>query len=70
MLLEFDAAKNAVNLSRHGIGLVRFLDLEIDTAVSEEDRREDYGERRFRVLGFIDGRCIRQPLRIAAHGSE
>jgi uncharacterized protein len=56
MLVEFNAAKNAANLCRHGIGLVRFLDLETDTAVSEEDRRADYGERRFRVLGFIDGR--------------
>jgi uncharacterized DUF497 family protein len=55
MIVEFNAAKNAANLRRHGIGLVRFLDLEIDTAVSEEERRRDYGERRFRVLGFIDG---------------
>jgi uncharacterized protein len=58
MVVEFNAAKNAANLCRHGIGLVRFLDMEVDTAVSEEDTRRDrdYGERRFRVLGFIDGR--------------
>lgn len=54
-MVEFDAEKNAANLCRHGIGLVRFQDLEFDTAVTEEDRRKDYGERRFRVLGFIDG---------------
>jgi hypothetical protein len=29
--------------------------VERDTAVLVEDRRQDYGERRMRVLGHIDG---------------
>ena len=55
MLLEFDEAKSARNLEQRGIGFERFADLEVDSAVSSEDARKDYGERRLRVLGFIDG---------------
>jgi uncharacterized protein len=56
MPVEFDAKKNAANLLKHGIGLVRFMDMEVETAISDEDLREDYGERRVLVLGYIDGR--------------
>jgi uncharacterized protein len=55
-MVEFDAAKNAANLRRRGVGLVRFMDMEMETAISVEDSREDYGERRYRVWGYIDGR--------------
>jgi uncharacterized protein len=55
-MVEFDAAKNAANLRRRGVGLVRFMDMEMETAISVEDLREDYGERRFRVWGYLDGR--------------
>lgn len=55
MELEFDEAKSARNLKTRGIGFDRFADIDIDSAVSSEDRRRDYGERRLRVLGFIDG---------------
>ena len=55
MLLEFDQAKSAKNLKERGIGLERFADIDAETAVSVEDVRKDYGERRLRVLGFIDG---------------
>jgi len=55
-MVEFDAAKNAANLLRRGVGLVRFMDMEIETSISYEDTREDYGERRFVVWGLLDGR--------------
>jgi uncharacterized DUF497 family protein len=55
VLLEFDQAKSAENLKKPGIGLERFADIDAETAVSVEDVRKDYGERRLRVLGFIDG---------------
>jgi uncharacterized protein len=55
VLLEFDPAKSAKNLKRRGIGFERFADIDVETAVSVEDVRKDYGERRLRVLGFIDG---------------
>lgn len=55
-MIEFNAAKNPANLRRRGVGLVRFMDMEMETAITREDLREDYGERRFRVWGYIDGR--------------
>jgi len=55
MLLEFDEAKSAKNLKQRGIAFERFADIDAETAVSGEDVRKDYGERRLRVLGFIDG---------------
>ena len=55
MLLEFDEAKSARNLKERGIGFERFADIDVETAVSSEDVRKDYGEQRLRVLGFIDG---------------
>ncbi len=55
MLLEFDKAKNARNIRERGISFERFADIDAETALSGEDVRKDYGERRLRVLGFIDG---------------
>ena len=55
MLLEFDEAKSARNLKQRGISFERFGDIDVDSAVSSQDARRDYGERRLRVLGFIDG---------------
>lgn len=54
MLLEFDPAKSATNLRERGIGFDRFADLDVETAISIEDKRRDYGEQRLRVLGYID----------------
>lgn len=51
--IEFDAAKNAQNIRTRGIGFERFAEMDIETAISVEDTRKDYGERRLRVLGNI-----------------
>ena len=56
MLSEFDPAKSADNRRKRGTGFERFADMELDRAISIEDTRREYGERRLRVLGFIDGR--------------
>lgn len=52
--IEFDAAKNARNIRMRGIGFERFSEVDLETAISVEDTRRDYGERRLRVLGYID----------------
>ena len=55
MPLEFDPAKNARNIRERGISFERFADMDLDTAVSVEDTRAEYGERRIRIVGSIDG---------------
>lgn len=55
-LIEYDEAKSARNLRDRGIGFERFADMDLETAISTEDTRRDYGERRLRVLGTIDGK--------------
>jgi uncharacterized protein len=39
-----------------GIGFERFSDIDVDAAVTVEDRRRSYGEQRLRVLAHTDGR--------------
>ena len=56
MLIEFDEAKSVRNRELRGIGFERFADMNSGRLVWFEDRRVDYGERRIRVFGSIDGR--------------
>ncbi len=53
MNIEFDSAKDAQNIAKHGISLTRAADIEIE-AFREDDRTE-YGEIRYRAWGKIDG---------------
>jgi uncharacterized DUF497 family protein len=50
---DFDPSKEASNLSKHGISLARWID--IDMKITFVDRRRDYGEIRYRGYGYIDG---------------
>ncbi len=52
-MADFDAAKEAINLSKHGISLARWVDLNIKVAFVDD--RYDYGEIRYRAYGYIDG---------------
>jgi uncharacterized DUF497 family protein len=52
-MADFDPAKEAINLAKHGISLARWIDL--DMKVTFVDDRHDYGEIRYRAYGFIDG---------------
>jgi len=56
MRITFDPAKNAKNILERGLPFERVADLAWDTAVSVEDTRKDYGERRIRVTGFLGER--------------
>ncbi|MDQ0395709.1 BrnT family toxin [Labrys monachus] len=53
MTVEFDADKDARNMEKHGISLARAE--EMDVRAFLEDVRADYGEKRYRAWGFIDG---------------
>ena len=52
-MVDFDPAKEAINLAKHGVSLARWVDLDMKT-VFVDDRR-DYGEIRYRAYGFIEG---------------
>ena len=56
MRLTFDPPKNARNIAERGLSFERVADLEWETAVLQEDRRKDYGERRVRVLALLGER--------------
>lgn len=51
MEIEFDPAKDATNIAKHGVSLARATDLELLAYV--EDAR--FAEPRFRLYGLIDG---------------
>jgi len=53
MRIEFDPAKDAENVRKHGISLARAGDLAGVARI--EDTRFDYKEVRHRTYGFIDG---------------
>lgn len=51
--MDFDHAKDALNIAKHGISLARAADLDIRAAL--QDTRESYGEVRYRAWGLLDG---------------
>ena len=56
MRIEFDAAKNAANIRIRGLSFDRVVDFDWDSALVIEDRRRNYGEPRFRAMGYLDAR--------------
>jgi hypothetical protein len=54
--LEFDPRKDRRNQTKHGLSLVLARDFAWDTARIEPDARRDYGELRYRAIGFIGAR--------------
>jgi uncharacterized protein len=62
MEIEFDPAKDAANIAKHGISLARAADLTDVIVVSDE---RFAGERRYRLYGRIDGvpHCLAAVMR-------
>ncbi len=56
MEIEFDPAKDQINLAKHGISLAAAADIDLDRAIVIEDRRVDYGEARFLAYAPIGDR--------------
>ena len=53
--IEFDVRKSLKNLRERGMGFERFAEMDLDAALMVDGTRRDYGERRIRVLGRING---------------
>ncbi len=54
--IEFDPAKDAKNVAKHGLSLKQAHDFEWDVARIEEDSRGVYPERRFKATSMIGER--------------
>jgi uncharacterized DUF497 family protein len=56
MKITFDPKKNADNIRDRELPFDDVESLDWPSAVVVEDMRKDYGERRFRVFGYIEDR--------------
>ena len=54
--VAFDPAKNDRNIELRGISFERASEFEFSTAWIVVDDRKDYGEIRYRAMGFLDAR--------------
>ena len=54
--ISFDPAKSLKNETERGLPFTLVELLQWDSALIQEDTRHNYGERRYRVLGWIDDR--------------
>jgi uncharacterized DUF497 family protein len=68
--IEFDPDKEAANLVKHGVSLSRAADMLILEFASDE--RFDYGEKRYRAWGIMDGQgyCLGFTMRGARTGQS
>jgi uncharacterized DUF497 family protein len=53
MLVEWDEKKRTSNLEDHGVDFIDAAPIFGNVVVEAEDKRNDYGERRFRALGHV-----------------
>ena len=56
MKIEYDEEKRRKILTERGIDMAEAALVFDETHVEVEDHREDYGETRYRVWGFLHGR--------------
>ncbi len=56
MVYEWDQAKRARNLAKHGVDFNEVQAFEWDSSIQLQDVRRDYGEPRWQALGFIGDR--------------
>jgi uncharacterized DUF497 family protein len=54
--IEFDPAKDQINLLKHGVSLAAAAEIDPERAIVIEDLRFDYGEARFIAYAPIGGR--------------
>ena len=56
MEIEYDPAKNTINIEKHGIDFEDIQMFDFDSATIRIDTRSDYGETRFFAYGYIGHR--------------
>jgi uncharacterized DUF497 family protein len=56
MHIEFDSNKNDTNIRDRGLSFEWVVGFDFETAVFKQDARRDYGEIRYRALGYLDER--------------
>jgi uncharacterized DUF497 family protein len=56
MRFEWDEAKRAANLAKHGVDFAIVESFDFESAVVMTDDRDDYGEPREIALGFVGTR--------------
>lgn len=57
-MLTFSEAKRAANLKEHGLDLADADKIFDAPVLAEEDAREDYGEMRINVIGWLNGQIV------------
>ena len=55
---EWDEAKRAANLAKHGIDFIDALEMFAAPMFVRSDERKDYGEPRWQGLGIVQGRLM------------
>ncbi len=58
MKITFDPAKRERTLRERGLDFADAAEVFAGTVLVIEDRRADYGERRFQTVGFLAGRMV------------
>jgi uncharacterized DUF497 family protein len=58
MDFERDEAKRLANILKHGIDFADVSAVFAGEFIETEDRRRDYGERRFRAVGLLRGHLV------------
>ena len=53
--ITYYPAKNEANIALRGLSFERVAEFDFETAVFTVDDRHDYGETRYRGLGFVGG---------------
>ena len=53
MRIDFDPAKNAKNIMERGLSFEHVTEFDFETAQFAIDNRHNYGETRYRALGFL-----------------
>lgn len=54
--ISYDPAKDVINVVKHGVSLAMAAQIDWLTVLEAYDDREDYGEDRYRAVGFIGDR--------------